>query len=148
VLDAFSFRMLLAALVGWVDQRQQEAVAYVIEENRILRSHLCGRIRLTDGERRRLARHGHRLGRRRLGEVATRALICYRDAKWSAPVRTRLAEAGIRVVRTPYQVPNANAYAEQFVRSIKQECLSRMIPLGERHLCRTLAEYVEHSRAS
>jgi hypothetical protein len=32
--------MLLAAVVGWLDQRQQEAVAYVIEENRILRSHL------------------------------------------------------------------------------------------------------------
>jgi putative transposase len=71
VLDAFSFRMFLAALVGWLDQRQQEAVAYVIEENRILRSHVSGRIRLTDEERRRLARHGHRLGRRRLGEVAT-----------------------------------------------------------------------------
>ena len=63
--------MLLAVVVGWLDQRQQDAVAYVIEENRILRSHLCGRIRLTDGERRRLARHGRRLGRRRLGEVAT-----------------------------------------------------------------------------
>ena len=71
VLDAFSLRMLLAALVGWLDQRQQEAVAYLIEENRILRSHVRGRIRLTDEERRRLARHGHRLGRRRLGEVAT-----------------------------------------------------------------------------
>ena len=71
VLDAFSLRMLLAALVGWLDQRQQDAVAYVIEENRILRSHLSGRIRLTNEERRRLARHGHRLGRRRLGEVAT-----------------------------------------------------------------------------
>ena len=59
--------MLLAALVGWLDQRQQNAVAYLIEENRILRTHLHGRICLTDEERRRLARHGHRLGRRRLG---------------------------------------------------------------------------------
>ena len=38
VLDALSFRMLLAALVGWLDQRQQDAVAYLIEENRILRT--------------------------------------------------------------------------------------------------------------
>jgi hypothetical protein len=37
VLNTFSFRMLLAALVGWLDQRQQDAVAYLIEENRILR---------------------------------------------------------------------------------------------------------------
>ena len=39
---------------------------------------------------------------------------------------------------------NANAYAERFVRSIKHECLNRVIPLGERHLRRTIAEYVEH----
>jgi transposase len=63
--------MLLAALVGWLDQRQQDAVAYLIEENRLLHEHVRGRIRLTDAERRRLAAHGHRLGRRRLGEVAT-----------------------------------------------------------------------------
>jgi hypothetical protein len=65
VLDAFSFRLLVAALAGWLDQRQQNAVAYLIEENRILRGYVRGRIRLTDAERRSLARHGHRLGRRR-----------------------------------------------------------------------------------
>jgi hypothetical protein len=63
--------MLLAALVGWLDQRQEEAVTYLIEENRILRGHVRGRIRVTDDERRRLAVQGHRLGRRRLREVAT-----------------------------------------------------------------------------
>jgi putative transposase len=71
VLDVFSFRMLLAALVGWLDQRQQDTVAYLIEENRILRGHVRSRMRLTDMERRRLAMHGHRLGRRRLRDVAT-----------------------------------------------------------------------------
>ena len=76
--------------------------------------------------------------------IQHRVLICDRDTKWSAPVRARLDEAGIRVVQTPYQAPNANAYAERFVRSIKDECLSRVIPFGERHLRRTIAEYVEH----
>jgi transposase InsO family protein len=76
--------------------------------------------------------------------VSHRVLICDRDAKWSAPVRARLREAGIRVVQTPYQAPNANAYAERFVRSIKDECLNRMIPFGEHHLRRTIAEFVEH----
>ena len=71
MLDALSLRLVLAALVGWLDQRQQAAVAYLIEENRILRGHLRGRIRLTDAERRRLAVHGHRLGRRRLRDIAT-----------------------------------------------------------------------------
>jgi transposase InsO family protein len=76
--------------------------------------------------------------------VGHRVLICDRDAKWSAFVRARLGDAGIRVVQTPFQAPNANAYAERFVRSIKDECLSRIIPFGERHLRRTIAEFIEH----
>ena len=51
---------------------------------------------------------------------------------------------GIRVVLTPHRAPNANAYAERFVRSIKEECLRRVILFGERHLRRTIVEYVEH----
>ena len=300
--------MLLAALIGWLDERQHDAVAYLIEENRILRDHVRGRIRLTDAERRRLAVRGYRLGRRRLCDVATivtpdtilrwhrqlitrkwtfakrrggrpgvlgeirrlvvrmaeenptwgytrilgalknvghrvsrasiarilkshgmppvperptswqtflhahwgaiagadffttevwtwrglvtyytvfvidlasrrvqivgstpnphdlfmqqvvrtltaadhgllaehHVLICDRDTKWSVPVRARLSAAGIRVVLTPYRAPNANAYAERFVRSIKDECLRRVIPLGEGHLRRTITQYVEH----
>src|SRR2546430_1873899 len=57
-----------------------------------------------------------------------------------SPVRERLSEARLRVVQTPYQAPNANAYAERFVRSIKEECLSRVIAVGERHFRRTIAE--------
>jgi hypothetical protein len=76
--------------------------------------------------------------------VGHRVLICDRDAKWSAPVRARLGEAGIRIVQTPFQAPNANAYAERFVRSIKHECLNRVVPFGERHLRRTIAEFLEH----
>ncbi len=71
-----------------------------------------------------------------------RVLICDRDAKWSAAVRGRLNEAGIRVVQTPYQAPNA--HAERFVRSIKEECLDRMILLGERHLRHAVTEFVAH----
>jgi transposase InsO family protein len=59
-------------------------------------------------------------------------------------VRNRLREAGIRVVQTPFQAPNANAYAERWVRSIRDECLNRMIPFRERHLRQTIAEDVEH----
>jgi putative transposase len=76
--------------------------------------------------------------------VGCRWLICDRDAKWSEPVRARLEQAGLRVVRTPYRAPNANAYAERFVRSIKDECLDRLIPFGERHFRRAVAEFVAH----
>ena len=47
-------------------------------------------------------------------------------------------------MQTPYRAPNANAYAERFVRSIKEECLNRVIPIGDRHLRRMIAEYVQH----
>ena len=73
-----------------------------------------------------------------------RVLICDRDAKWSWAVRAQLQDAGIRVVQTPYRAPNANAYAERFVRSIKEECLNRLIPLGERHHRQAVAEFVAH----
>jgi len=70
--------------------------------------------------------------------------ICDRDRKWSRDVRRVLQDAGIRVVTTPERAPNANAYAERFVRSIKEECLDRIVPLGERHFRRSVDEFVEH----
>lgn len=44
-----------------------------------------------------------------------------------------LTDVGVRVIRTP-AAQNCNAHAERFVRSIKAECLARVVPLGERHL--------------
>jgi putative transposase len=306
-VDVAAVRLFVMAVAGWWADQRQQTVAYLVEENRILRAHLRGRIRLTDEERRRLAMHGHRLGRRRLRQVATivtpdtilrwhrqliarkwtyatrtgrrgvlaeirrlvvrmaeenptwgytriqgalknvghrvgrstiarivkahglppvpqrptswqtflrahwgaiagadffttevwtwrglltyytvfvidlasrrvqivgstphpgdlfmcqvgrtvtavedgllrdhRVLICDRDRKWNAEVRRLMNEAGLRVVQTPLQAPNANAYAERFVRSIKEECLDRMIPIGERHFRRAIREFVDH----
>ena len=72
MIDVSSLRVLVAALVGWLDERQQTTLVYLIEENRILRGQLRGRrLRLSDDERRRLAVRGHRLGRRGLRQVAT-----------------------------------------------------------------------------
>ncbi len=76
--------------------------------------------------------------------VGPRIVIGDRDATWSAPVRQLLNESGIRVGQTPYQAPTANAYAERFVRSVRDECLDRVIPFGERHFRRTLAEFLAH----
>ena len=47
-------------------------------------------------------------------------------------------------VKLPAPSPNLNAYAERFVRSIKEECLNQMVMLGEHHLRRTVADYMEH----
>ena len=301
------FRLFVMVMAGWWADQRQNTVAYLVEENRILRAHLRGRIHFTDDERRRLAVQGHRLGRRRLSQVATivtpdtvlrwhrqliarkwtyathpgrrgvlaeirrlvlrmaeenptwgytriqgalknvghrvgrstiarilkahglppvperptswqtflrahwgaiagadffttevwtwrglvtyytvfiidlvsrrvqivgstphpgdlfmrqvgrtltaaevgllrdhRVLICDRDPNWSGEVRRLLNEASLRVVQTPRQAPNANAFAERFVRSIKEECLDRLIPIGERHFRRAVAEFVTH----
>ena len=48
------------------------------------------------------------------------------------------------MVLTPIQAPNANAYAERFVRSIREECLDRLILVGERRLLHVLKEFVAH----
>jgi putative transposase len=47
-------------------------------------------------------------------------------------------------VRTPVQAPNANAYTERFARSIREECLDRLILFGERRLLRAVDEFVAH----
>jgi len=308
VINFAALQIVLGVLTGWLDRREREAIAYLIEENRLLRRQLGGRrLRLTDDDRRRLAARAYRVGRAALREIATIAtpdtllrwhrqliarkwtyarrsgrhgvlleirrlvvrmatenptwgytriqgalknvghcvgrstirrilkaaglppvpqrptswqtflkahrgviagadffttemwswrglvtyytvfvidlasrrvhilgstpypgdvfmgqivrlataaedgvlighsvLICDRDRKWSGVVRQRLGDAGIRVVLTPERASNANAHAERFVRSIKEECLGRIIPLGERHFRRAIAEFVEH----
>jgi transposase InsO family protein len=51
---------------------------------------------------------------------------------------------GTRVIPLPPRWPNLNAYAERFVRPIKEECLDRMIFVGRGSLQRAIAEYIEH----
>src|SRR3989441_2425875 len=66
--------VLIAMIAGWIQRHQQHVIAYLHEENRVLKAHLDGhRLRLTDTERRRLAALAHPLGRKRLTEVATLA---------------------------------------------------------------------------
>ena len=302
-------QVLLVTLAGWVNRHQQDAIEYLVEENRVLKEQLTGRrLRLTDDQRRRLAARGRRLGRRVLRQVATivtpdtilrwhrqliarkwtftpkrpgrpgimneisslilrmatenpgwgytriqgalknldhrvarstvakvlkdngiqpapdrpsswrtflrahwgeiagadffttevwtprglvtyytlfvidfrsrwvhvagstpnpdaafmaqaarrltdavdgflaghRVLICDRDRKWTEGFRRIVQDAGVRIVLTPVQAPNANAYAERFVRSIREECLDRLILFGERRLLRALDEFAAH----
>jgi putative transposase len=67
-----SWQLLLVATAGWMNRNQQDVIAYIQEENRILKHNLKGkRIRFTDDERRRLAWKGRALGRRVLRDVAS-----------------------------------------------------------------------------
>src|SRR5262245_1387702 len=64
--------MVFGVLTGWLERREREAIAYLIEENRLLRRPLGGRrLRVTDAYRRGLAVRAHRVGRATLREVAT-----------------------------------------------------------------------------
>ena len=74
----------------------------------------------------------------------TRHLIVDRDTKYSAAFRTFLAREGVHVIRLPPRSPNLNAFAERFVRSVKSECLSKLIPIGVPMLRRAVHEYMEH----
>ena len=66
--------MFIAMVAGWLQRHQQQAIAYLLAENRVLKAQLGGRrLRLTDTDRRRLAALAHPLGRKRLHELATLA---------------------------------------------------------------------------
>jgi len=72
VIDVSTLRMLFLTVTGWLGSREREILAYLIEENRVLRRQLGGRrLRITDDDRRRLAARAYRLGRRTLRDVAT-----------------------------------------------------------------------------
>ena len=76
-----------------------------------------------------------------------RYLIIDRDTKYSVQFRRLIRDSGTNVIRLPPMSPNLNAYAERFVRSIKDECLNRMIFIGQASLRRAVAEYIDHYHA-
>ena len=78
-----------------------------------------------------------------------RYVILDRDPLYTEAFRSLLKEAGIKVIRLPARSPNLNAYAERFVRTIKENCLNRMIFFGEEGLRRAIREfmiYYHHER--
>lgn len=70
--------------------------------------------------------------------------VCDRDPLFTTEFRETLGSSGIRVIRTRVATPVQNSFAERFVKSLKTECLDRMIFLGEKLLRRVVEEYVKH----
>ena len=71
-------------------------------------------------------------------------LIHDRDGKYCPAFQQLIDSAGVKRVPLPPRSPNLNAYAERWVRSVKEECLARLILFGEASLQHALHEYVEH----
>jgi len=71
-------------------------------------------------------------------------LIRDRDAKYPRSFDDVFASEGIRVTRTPIRAPNANAFAERWIETLRAECLDWLLILGPRHLDRILRIYVQH----
>ena len=71
-------------------------------------------------------------------------LIHDRDPLFTADFLSMLADAGVKSVKLPPRSPNLNAYAERFVRSIKESCLERMILFAEESLRKGIHEFVLH----
>jgi hypothetical protein len=73
-----------------------------------------------------------------------RYLLMDRDGKFSESFRQILEDAGTEPVILPARSRNLNAHLERFMRSIKDECLSRMIFFGENMLRNAVREFLEH----
>jgi putative transposase len=73
-----------------------------------------------------------------------RYLLHDRDTKYTRSFRAIVESGQVKTLAIPARSPNLNAYAERWVRSVKEECLSKLILFGERSLRRALTEYVAH----
>jgi putative transposase len=73
-----------------------------------------------------------------------RFILMDRDKKYAESFRTILKESGIEPVRLPAKSPNLNAHIERFMRSLKEECLERLILFGEESLRNAVGEFLIH----
>ena len=73
-----------------------------------------------------------------------RFLIHDRDPLFTQELRAILSVSGVESVRLPRRSPNLNAFAERFVKSIKHECLNRLVIFSEEMLRFVINEYLEH----
>jgi putative transposase len=67
-----------------------------------------------------------------------------RDSKFCASFRATLSSGGVQPLLLPARSPNLNAFAERWVRSVKSECLSKLIIFGEASLRRAITEFLKH----
>jgi transposase InsO family protein len=77
-------------------------------------------------------------------EIPARFLVRDRDTKYVASFDEVFKAEGTEILRTPFRTPNANAFAERFVRTVRSECLDHLLVVNEAHLERILRNYACH----
>ena len=80
-------------------------------------------------------------------DLPMRYLVHDHDTRFTGLFDTVFEAEGIEVVTIPYEASNANAFAERWARSVREECLDRLIILNERHLRRVLIVYLAYYNA-
>jgi transposase InsO family protein len=78
------------------------------------------------------------------GEKPYRFLIHDRDSIYSSELESALKALGLGILRTPFRAPQANAFCERLVGTMRRECLDFLIPVQEKHLRRILHNWVTH----
>jgi transposase InsO family protein len=74
----------------------------------------------------------------------SRRSMCFSSSSWETDVFINVfCSEGIEIVHTPYQAPKANAFAERWVHSVREECLDKILVLTENHLHVVLKEYAQ-----
>jgi putative transposase len=80
--------------------------------------------------------------------VAPTVLLRDRDAKYAGAFDAVFCYEGVRVVRTPFRAPRANAHAERWVGTVRRDCLDRLPITGQRHLEQVLRAYLTHDNVA
>jgi putative transposase len=75
-------------------------------------------------------------------ETPIRFLIHDNDRKYPQAFDTLFRSEGVHIILIPYRAPNANAFAERWVRTVREECLDHLLILNEAHLRRVMGEYI------
>jgi putative transposase len=78
------------------------------------------------------------------GEMPYRFVLHDRDSIYSTGFDFALKSMSVTVLRTPFRAPQANAYCERLIGTMRRECLDFQIPFNERHVRRILKEWVAH----
>jgi putative transposase len=78
------------------------------------------------------------------GEDCYRFVIHDRDSIYSGDLESSLQALGLRILKTRYESPQANAFCERLIGSARRECLDFMVPVGEQHVRHILKAWISH----